>query len=584
MKNKRRKWYIPVYLITLCGIMAIYSYIWMRFNHAPIWGDGSRSFFKGAALFQAFQQGGWYAFGKGILNLSREYVAMPSISLLYFVCWKIFGLMDITAMLNVTFLCVAIVALYATTQEFFDREGGILATVVLCSIPGIIAASRLTFNSYYSMCLLMPAFYYLLRSECFTKRKYALLCGVTCGLVCVIRYEGIIFLVFPGSLVLIKMLLEYNFKRQSFVYANAFMTIGIILIMTVPWIISHWGIFIDYYFGLRPDIAIGNKLTFSFHEVSYYALSIYRDLLGPAYSYVGGAIVLVVLIEVVALRKYCIEHAKLLIVLGSIIFPLAIFSIFSVKGIAHIWGILPFVSMLMAGGVSCIRSHFLKRWLIVILCFVAFRNIAFPISAVFSLEECPRFVQKSPLAFMAEWGTFAEESKSGEKSIADSCLLMRARWDDALKEIVHLIKKDYSDCVSEAEIVKRPSVVLLRNNLPLRPYQLAYYNILLGNPLDVINLLTRNDVPDHFIKDVVYDYFVIVNNPISIDATKEYLAESSCIIAFNDFILENQDIFQARYEKVTEMKIPRNSVVSIYRAKRLTPKVVLRKGTDGSAN
>jgi hypothetical protein len=555
-------------IILLCAAMLVYYWAWLKWNHAPPWGDGSRSFFEGARLFAAGNEGGWSAFFSQFNYISRERIYMPTVSLIYLILFKIFGVTEISVIVNWLFLCTGIMAVYGIAKRLFDNTCGLFSALVFASLPGIIMATKMTFREYNSMCMIVLAVYFLLRTASFRRTAPSIGFGIVAGLACLIRYDSLVFLLFPFTMGVIAAVKEKPCGSRAPVLRNIVLACSIAIAINIPWVFMHRAYLLDYYFGTRMDIPDQNKITLSLNNFGYYSSFLYNILLKKGYVACLAILPGILLIQGLVAKRMFGALKNYLYIFAAILIPLIGYHFLSVKDFSLILPILPFVGIAIGSGLYLLHNVVIRKCYMIVVFVLAVQALAFPITVAFHLEECPDYVRKNPLALMFKWGQFAEESKTGQRVVMDLCILMRARWDDSLKELVNIISEDYAAWAPADAKRAKPSVVLVHNVLPLRPLQLSYYNVLLGDEIYVVNLILGNFLPHEFIPYSAFDYYVIRKDADFALYSPEALQESARIIDFYNYITANREVFEEKYEKVRELQMPRDAVVIIYRRKQ----------------
>lgn len=142
-------------------------------------------------------------------NLFAAIVWHPNRPPLFFLSavplYRLFGLsVDVGTMVNVLYLAVLFPAVYGIGRRMGGRRVGLLAAVVVATLPMIYGISRYFYQELALTAMVALAVYLLLAAEGFERRGMSLLFGLSFGLGLLTRRTYLAFLVAPLMLVVLR--------------------------------------------------------------------------------------------------------------------------------------------------------------------------------------------------------------------------------------------------------------------------------------------------------------------------------------------------------------------------------------------
>jgi hypothetical protein len=126
--------------------------------------------------------------------------------------------------------------------------------LIICSFVGIINNSAGTSFYFAQAALLLPAVYYLLKSDFFASRKYSFVFAVLSGLGAITKRQFPVFLIF---LIIAVFILAWQRKRKLS-YSNIFFA-GLIFLLSGP---LYFTLFqVGNYFKIKPEMTVVPSLV-----------------------------------------------------------------------------------------------------------------------------------------------------------------------------------------------------------------------------------------------------------------------------------------------------------------------------------
>lgn len=155
--------------------------------------------------------------------------------------YAVFGLHpDVAVSANLFWLALLLVATYKVGQHIHGKNAGLLGALLLGSYPLVFGISRVFMPEIALMAMVVLSYYFLLRSEAFTRRKESMLFGLCCGLGLLVKWTFLFFIIFTPLLVLYQCggLSISRAKRQSVTrsrFCNLLLAGLLILALALPW-------------------------------------------------------------------------------------------------------------------------------------------------------------------------------------------------------------------------------------------------------------------------------------------------------------------------------------------------------------
>jgi len=518
------------FLLLLCFYSVILHFFWLRLDRTPPWGNGIPSILRGIYFFQMQGEWSFWEFIKEMFigyNIKQMSIGLdstypPLVDFSYFVYYKLFGLSsEMDLMVNSIYLIIGIVGVYGIGKNLFNKNTGLFSALIFASFPGVLLCSKSGFKEFQVMCFIALAIYFLLESRNFTNRKFSLLFGISAGLMMMVKYEAIIFLIVPLTIVFARIVVNKNILKNNALpwIINLMLSLIIVILIGFPWYILSWRNFLEHML-YRADSAGMGDIYFSTKELTYYFHTLDSELLTVTYGVLFLAIYVYSLLKMLNPKTMTIGIKRIVLLCFYFTFPFLFFSFLSGKSFAHICPLLVFASVIIAGGISIIRNRFVR---FIFICLIFFHAISLPLM----------------------WLSTA----------------VKDNWNFKLKEIIQFIKEDYyGPNLKDYSGTKKPFVLVLVNDGPLRYHQIQYYNMKEYLPIELVERYGENVKPEEDIFGSKYEYILseIPTNfihPKEDDSIKELLK----------FIDDNTERFFKNYVVACEIEVPRSSKVIIYK-------------------
>lgn len=126
------------------------------------------------------------------LTWSDYYPPLVHLSIAGF--YRLFGVSaDVAAMVNVVYLALLLLGVYGIGERLAGPWPGLLAAAIVSLLPMVFSMSRYTYLDFPLAALVAINVCLLLRSNCFARRGYALLYGLSLGLGLLIKWTFVVF-------------------------------------------------------------------------------------------------------------------------------------------------------------------------------------------------------------------------------------------------------------------------------------------------------------------------------------------------------------------------------------------------------
>ena len=541
------------FLSLLCLYSAIVQFFWLKLDTAPPWGDGIPCILRGMHFFQVQDKLSFLEFIKDIFGFGDGYP--PLVDFSYFLYYRLFGLSsEMELMVNSVYLVIGIIGIYGIGKYLFDKNTGLFSALIFTSLPGVLLYSKLGFKEFQLMCFLALTIYFLLESKNFTNRKFSLLFAVSLGLMMMIKYEGLIFLIAPLSIVFIKVVSDRTFTKNLYWSTNLKLVLIIVSLIGLSWYIVNWQQFSSHMFINRLGPMAVDPIGFSTKDLTYYFKKLLFYFLSGFYMI---TFVIICITSILKMRssKARSEARKILLFCFYLAFSLLVFTFISGKNIPHISPLLVFVSVIIGGGCSIIKNKSVKSICFGLIFLHAVQIQLMPLLAADYEGDNSRLIMTlNPI------NHFLVYSRRENYGAISALVPIRGGWDVKLKQMLNFIKEDYCGSMdNNYRSNKKPSVLLLYNKEPFRFFQLVYYNMKKYSPIELVFEDYDKNAEDEIFCDK-YRY-IITGAPYHSVYVKEDIYTKNIL----KFINENPERFHKDYIAAYEIELPRALKATIYK-------------------
>lgn len=483
---------------------------------------------------------------KDIMNRSENYPLLrpsgyypPLVALVTALTYFIFGTsITVAIMSNIIFLFVLVISIYKIGVLIFDRNIGLLASVIILSLPAILDHSVIYYLDLPLTALVSVSSYVLLKSESFRDTKFSILSGILFGLGMLTKWTYLFFIIGPVCyLALTGFMSELRHEGGDGRVYYQKISINFLLFT-----ITSLAIFGPYYVPILPDllketfrfsrgaIALGPKNVFSFSSLLFYPAALYQSLISP-FSFILFVLGTIVLL--------CSKNKQKSFFLVSILVSYVIFTfLIQNKSPRYVMPWLPMISLIM--------SFFILK--------------AYTVNFFDKSINIGRYVIFAVLIIMAV--IFGAENETLKTSFTEAS---RDKWQ--IDEIVNAIENDIKKCKTTINGNLKPQYVgVIPSHKFINGQTIRYYFALRRIPANVIKLMQyQHKSVEHFIEHFGrYNYIV----------TKT--TKNSIIPSFQKYIDDMHTYFYSQlkyFENLLTLNEPDGSQVKIYKRKDTCHKI-----------
>lgn len=539
IKIAHKKWLIDyVLLILIVIVYGINIYYFTTIDSAPPKWDEAVHLRDSFVFYNILKDPSQISFKviKEIINKSDLYpLIRPSgyyppmaplvTSFLYF----IFEMSAKTAVIsNIIFLLILVFSIYKIGVLIFDRNTGLVASLLILLFPIILEHSIIYYLDLPLTAFTALAVFVLLKTDFFRNKKFSVIAGFCFGLGMLTKWTFFFFILGPLSYMIFKAFKTYYRKSKSefkpFKNIILFIFIGIIT-------------FGPYYFPILSQLL---KETFKY---SHGPLSH-----GPGYILSFDSIIFYFTV----LWKDMITPFGFILFLSGIIFLLI--SKNRYRTFLLIWIIIPYLIFTFI--IQTKTPRFMMPWLIPVSLL-----ISFSIAKISSLKfiNAKLIIEKYAVVLLVLlfFISFIREDFKLRDSVIEAS---RGNWK--LNEIISTLQKDIIRNRSAAQSENKPIYLgTIPDHYFINGQTIRYYAALKQLPLNVIKLQDYSNAADKkFVRQFDrYDYIL----------TKD--KKNIVIPSFQKSIDDMDAFFYSRinnFEKLKTFREPDGSDVSIFKRKR----------------
>ena len=234
---------------------------------------------------------------KDIMNRSENYPLLrpsgyypPFVSLVTALVYFIFGTsITVTVMTNIIFVLVLVISSYKLGELIFNRDAGLLTSIVILSFPIILRHSVIYYLDLPLTAMVSVSSYALIKSDSFRNARFSILSGVFFGLGMLTKWTYLFFMIGPICYLAFSGIV-WELKRDGgydrVIYHKIFINILLFIVMSVA-------VFGPYYLPILHDllketfrfskgaIASGPKNLLSLASILFYPIALWQDMISP---------------------------------------------------------------------------------------------------------------------------------------------------------------------------------------------------------------------------------------------------------------------------------------------------------------
>lgn len=479
-------------------------------------------------------------------------VKQPGYPLLILPFLKAFGLSNSyfwALFTNGLLYIISIFGVFFIARNYLGKSASFLAGVIFASFGWTLFYVHLAYSETATSAFVIWTILFLIKSNFFQKRKYALLFGLFLGLSLLTRWVALIFISGPILYVLYQILNRRLFKKKAVLISLSSSLLIALLVSFYPYYINSYWVFDVYFKGHRVGgpmwkiIPEYERNPFSFYSITFYLRSFAKLGIFPF-----------ILITIGFLFTFFRKSKLKILVLASFI-PWAFFSFFSIlKADRFITPIYPYLAILSVGFLDQIKNKRLRTCLVLSILIVS--------AGTFLGSVWGRGPMRESLSFLSIDLPANRSFKIYLTAISRPPNIYRRSG----KEIIDFIKKDASESK-----VDNPKV------LPLYSYHFlddpvnTYNNFSQEKPLFFISfvgtiLTDSKSEADYILREAFDSDYVLVKSGRKVD---DYFAPENykTLLALIE-VFEN-DLIRSFYEEKTKIWVTQDSTeVTILKKKR----------------
>ncbi len=217
-------------------ISVIINSIWIFHDKTVPKGDGLVLLTRSINIYKDLQEGN---FNQAIYHLTKtnelktDTPPAPLVLFLFLLYYLFFGLMTKAELIvNSVFLAIILWSIYKIGYHLYNKKTGLLSVIIFNAFYILQYLSKTTFLEFHISAFIALSFYFLLKTEKFTSKKYSVLLGISTGLAALTKYTFFIYLI--PSLIYVFILLKKPTEKKL---SNLFTSLIIFLIISGIWYI-----------------------------------------------------------------------------------------------------------------------------------------------------------------------------------------------------------------------------------------------------------------------------------------------------------------------------------------------------------
>lgn len=231
-----------IVLLVIIIFILINNLIWLNVDTTPISWDNANHSLIAIQLNRCIQN----ITSEGVYACIRITPFYPPLvhTLVALVIFLIGKNIDLIQYTNTIFFCISLISIYLFVKEKYKSKNIALTTVVLTSLtPVLFDASRYLWLEIPLICFVYFTYYFLLKSQNLSNKKYTLLAFITLSLGIVTKWYILIYLLIPFSVAFIN-----TARNENYIKTIKKLLLGI-LITSIPlliWLIPNLKDFIFF--------------------------------------------------------------------------------------------------------------------------------------------------------------------------------------------------------------------------------------------------------------------------------------------------------------------------------------------------
>jgi hypothetical protein len=565
--------HIPHYgLFVLWVVMTVLHYIWLKRCEHPPMGDGIVFILRGMNNAELWNAQGLWMLLKNVFSFNGLVGSLMDV--IYTLYYGLFGITsEMELMIGTVFLGIGMLGVYKMTSRFLSKSSGLLAAIIFSSMIGIIMYIRQGgFREYYMTCLFLLTWYALEATNRFASRRYALLAGLLIAGCITIKYEAVIWLIVPVC---------YNVffgdtsqgKQARFTkghFGNFMLCLGSALLIIGVWYGLQYRRLGFNMLGRFGSNSI-QDLGVSFEQPFFYVKAITRELMSSSVLAFAGLLLIYNIIQSLITRRWSHAWDSLIRITAYAIFPLILFSIIGCKFRVHVMPFLALISVFICNLYYLIKPRVLRYAFFLLFCIHACTLHFGALACLY--QDQPRTNVFLKVSLLDRIGVELERRSIGTLLGETWNHEAGQGWDACLKGICRFIADDATRQPGQVADDARIRILVAVNNMPLRYFQLQYYNAKLRLPLTFIPVLYESTYwPEDGVQLLLYkrDINYILTEEKSWE--ESYDGENFGIGQIRHYISGKQEEFSAKFELIQTLNTSRDSTVNIYRNRLMSKK------------
>jgi 4-amino-4-deoxy-L-arabinose transferase-like glycosyltransferase len=458
-----------LFVLMVGAYAGIAHFIFLYKDNDLSYGVGMWQMFQGLRLYHVLQQHSLLAFVTELYSEPYYWYYTPILGICYFIFYCLFGVTtNMDLMVNSVFIIMGLIGIYKSGALLFDKMTGIVAAVVWSAVPATVYYQNTTYFEFPLMCVIPWVLFFLLRSDSFRSLRWSIMFGLSFAVLIAIKYDAIIFGLVPCGHLIVAMIQQIRGKQSGLLIRCRNVLIGACagVIVVLHGVLINWKAVVCM-FNNHQKFSGDFNITFNDR--------FYIDLLSSGqiiprwlwWMFLGGITAAMFLFFV---RFYDKKTVRRIGYVGIyIIIPLIFFSHLQLKAARYILVILPFIALIVGGGVYLLNNRYLRNMLLTLLLVYGLSGSYLMLCASdtrSAIDNAIHDISSGWLSLFSVFGTCPTP--------------VTIPWEQAYAATIHRIDADYQ------RKGQRAQVLTLLEGEPYGTQPLEYYALRAKAPLDII--------------------------------------------------------------------------------------------------
>ena len=524
----------------LVGVILFFvaaNIIWITKDQAPPMWDQSGYLEGSEILYHTLTEKGVGPFIEAFADIIK--IKAPLITVLPIPFYILLGNAYASALyVNVFFIILGGFYLYKLGTLMFGEKEALLSVLAVNTFPLVLGLSREFLVEYGLMVLVIMWMYYLLKADSFENRKHVCILGTILGFGMLMKISFLLYITGPTIFVISKKIVQSR-KISRASLKNIFLLLLIGAAISGMWYFKNFPSVVD--FALKSGFAdtaknYGMGEVFSLKTVLVYWTYLINYGISVYYFFLAIVLSLAVVLSKGLSTTGRVNKTHVVFLVVWLIFPLIILTFGVNKDYRYTAALCPAVAILISAAmIKVLWKGYRKVFLFLILCFPIFNYLYISFSS-------------GPLSIQTK------EFKILENHLGYAHPPIKEEWPN--ERIVKFIYKD------KMKMNMGPTKTsVLFNHLYMNQSTFNYYSKKnnMGVSFNTIDFLRRGTIDEIAAQiEEDSDYIVTKSDKLGPDFTN----------VKNIPLADRLDKGKLHFQKVTELSLPDETVLAIYRRNR----------------